>query len=548
MKRAGKIILMFMLVLLMAASYINCKAEEITVAVDEAHFPDQIFRKYITENIDKNKNGVLSQNEIHKVKKIKLWRESKYYINPYDKIDLQGINYFFNLKQLNIYAQKYINLSLLSQQKLLESVCFYSDEQKVWNIPEIKNLKKIIIDDEDIKKIDLSKNMQLEEIKLIHHANTRLKLDLKKNIQLKKINIISKSKKKSKLDFSHNKNLKKVNLKILCSKIIWPQKNHIEDLTFTNPSKKNVKIDLSKNIRLKKLHVNNNFKNKIKLNLSVNKNLVEVWLNTPYSKIVWPKRNNIKKLNIKVRQPNQKMEIKELKRLKNLEVKFVKKDKVKKLNISKCPELKTITVEGKGKLNIINLNEMKRLQNVYIDFGKSLRQIQFTNTPNVKDLGMAGKNITKTNLNSLKKLEYIHVDYCGLKKVDLRNLKQLKELVWNYSKCETMLFKNNKKLEQVEISYNRIKGTLNLSDMSSLWSFYCDHNKITEIYASKKLKEFNFLFCEYNKLKKINLYHTYVEHIYAEHNPTLKAAYLNAWEGVLYYFDKGVKKHYKGKW
>ena len=545
MKRAGKIMLMFMLVLLMAASYINCKAEEITVAVDEAHFPDQIFRKYITKNIDKDKNGVLSQNEIHKVKKIKLWRESKYYINPYDKIDLQGINYFFNLKQLNIYAQKYINLSLLSQQKLLESVCFYSDEQKVWNIPEIKNLKKIIIDDEDIKKIDLSKNIQLEEIKLIHHANTRLKLDLKKNIQLKKINIISKSKKKSKLDFSNNKKLKKVNLEILCSKIIWPQKNHIEDLTFTNQSKKNVKLNLSKNVRLKELHVNNNFKNKIKLNLSVNKNLVEVWLNTPYSKIVWPKRNNIKKLNIKVRQPNQKMEIKELKRLKNLEVKFVKKDKVKKLNISKCPELKTITVEGKGNLNTINLNEMKRLKSVYIEFGKSLRQIHFSKTPNVKDIGITGINIKKMNINSLKKLDYIDVDHCGLKIVDLRNLKKLKYLTWNKSKCETILFKNNKKLENVEIIHNRIKGTLNLSDMSSLWNFYCDHNKIKEIYASKKLKEFNDLSCEYNKLKKINLYHTWVERIYAKHNPTLKVAYLNHWGGALYHFDKGVKKHYK---
>ncbi len=149
------------------------------------------------------------------------------------------------------------------------------------------------------------------------------------------------------------------------------------------------------------------------------------------------------------------------------------------------------------------------------------------------------------NINSLKKLDYIDVDHCGLKRVDLRNLKQLKELIWNYSKCETMLFKNNKKLENVEIIHNRIKGTLNLSDMSSLWNFYCDHNKITEIYASRKLKEFNNLSCEYNKLKKINLYHTYVERIYAKHNPKLKVAYLQYRGAADFHFDKGVKKHYK---
>ena len=490
MKRAGKIMLMFMLVLLMVASYINCKAEETTVAVDEAHFPDEIFRKYITENIDKDKNGVLSQQERENVKKIMMYgpiyildelAPKAYYtrFKPHEKIDLQGIQYFTNLEQLSVYADRIYHLSLVEQNKKLKDLILEGNKEGIFDIPKISSLKTLSLRAGDMQKINISKLRNLEVLYIGNVSQRRLKLDLKKNKKLKEVELSSLSKKKSKLDFS-------------------------------------------KNNRLEKLELNIN-----------------------YSKMIFSKKNHVKKIHMRVKQTSRKQTIKNLKNLKRLEVDFENKDNVREFTVSNCPKLKNIVIEGKGKLHTLNFKQMKRLKNVYIEFGKSLRQIQFTNTPNVKDLRMSGMNIKKVNLNSLKKLKILYAYHCGLKKADLRNLKQLIYLAWRYSKCETMLFKNNKKLENVEIIHNRIKGTLNLSDMSSLWNFNCDHNKIKEIYASKKLKEFNDLSCQYNKLKKINLYHTYVERIYAKHNPRLKVAYLQYRGGSDFHFDKGVKKYYK---
>ena len=498
MKRAGKIILMFIFVLLMGTSYINCKADETTVAVDETHFPDENFRKYIAKNIDKDKNGVLSQQERQNVKEIEIYDQiyikdeeypsgeypsgSYYKPKPYKQLNLQGINYFANLKYLAVYADNVLNLSLIFHNQNLETLILEGDGAESYDIPKIKKLKTVWLRAKDILKINVSKLQNLEFLGVANLSQRKLKLNLRKNVKLKKIDFWSLSKKKSKLDFS-------------------------------------------KNNRLEKLELNIN-----------------------YSRMIFSPKNHVKKIHMRVKQTSRKQTIKNLKNLKRLEVDFENKDNVREFTVSNCPKLYYVNVSGKGKLKTVSLSKMKKLKSVYIEFGKSLRQIHFSKTPNVKNIGISGLNIKKMNINSLKKLHSINVDYCGLKKVDLRNLKQLEKLIWNYSKCETMLFKNNKKLENVEVIHNRIKGTLNLSDMSSLWNFYCDHNKIAEIYASKKLKDFNNLSCEYNKLKKINLYHTYVERIYAKHNPRLKVAYLNAWGGVLYHFDKGVKKHYKEKW
>ena len=489
MKRAGKIILMFIFVLLMGTSYINCKAEETTVAVDEAHFPDEIFRKYITENIDKDKNGVLSQQERENVKEIMIYDpiavleeellqiDGYYRPKPYEQINLQGIQYFTNLERLSVISDSICNLQILEQNKKLKNLSLCRSKEGIFDIPKISSLKTLSLRAGGMR-INISKVRNLEALYIGNASQKRLKLDLKKNKKLKKVELSSLSKKKSKLDFSKN--------------------NRLENLE----------------------------------------------LNINYSRMIFSPKNHVKKILMTVKQTGRKQTIKNLKNLKRLEVDFENKDNVRKFTVSNCPKLKNIIIEGKGKLHTLNFRQMKKLKNVYIEFGKSLRQIQFKKTPNVKDLKMSGMNIKKVNINSLKKLDYLHAYRCGLKKVDLRNLKQLDFLQWCYGKCEKMLFGNNQNLHWVDISHNKIKGKLDLSKCY-IWNFTCDHNKITEIYADRTLKDMNNLSCEYNKLKKINLYHTYVERIYAKHNPKLKVAYLQYRGGSDFHFDKGVKKHYK---
>ena len=62
------------------------------VAVDAAKFPDEGFRKYVSDNIDGNSDGVLSQTEIEGVTEIKV--SCLLYICS----DLKGVEYFINLE------------------------------------------------------------------------------------------------------------------------------------------------------------------------------------------------------------------------------------------------------------------------------------------------------------------------------------------------------------------------------------------------------------------------------------------------------------------
>ena len=66
------------------------------VAVSEANFPDDIFRNYVSEKFDKDKDGSLSANEIAAVREIR--------VSGLGIADLAGVEYFTNLTEL--YCEK----------------------------------------------------------------------------------------------------------------------------------------------------------------------------------------------------------------------------------------------------------------------------------------------------------------------------------------------------------------------------------------------------------------------------------------------------------
>ena len=51
---------------------IETHAAEGDVAIDEAHFPNENFRNYVSREFDTNKDGKLSRDELDKVEEIKI--------------------------------------------------------------------------------------------------------------------------------------------------------------------------------------------------------------------------------------------------------------------------------------------------------------------------------------------------------------------------------------------------------------------------------------------------------------------------------------------
>ena len=76
------------------------------VKINSTNFPDEGFRKYISKNIDRNKDGVLSKAEIKKVTEIKL----EHYEECGNEIGIKwlksNINKSINIDDSNINKRK----------------------------------------------------------------------------------------------------------------------------------------------------------------------------------------------------------------------------------------------------------------------------------------------------------------------------------------------------------------------------------------------------------------------------------------------------------
>jgi hypothetical protein len=88
------------------------------VTIDETTFPDEKFRSYVEENCDTDGNGVLSSEEISAVQTIDVSGDYEYEI-----YNLQGIEYFTNLMELNCRGNSLTTLDVSQNTNLTELEC-----------------------------------------------------------------------------------------------------------------------------------------------------------------------------------------------------------------------------------------------------------------------------------------------------------------------------------------------------------------------------------------------------------------------------------------
>ena len=117
-----------------------------SVAIDEAHFPDQAFRSYITYHFDKDKDGALSQEEIEAVENMELY-DSEESVDLSVLTSLDGLKYFTNLKDFKIYGSDKINnihyIDFTANKSLVRLSCsFFWDSAIDINIKGLDNLEE----------------------------------------------------------------------------------------------------------------------------------------------------------------------------------------------------------------------------------------------------------------------------------------------------------------------------------------------------------------------------------------------------------------------
>lgn len=211
------------------------------VKIDKKHFPDGTFRQAV-KSFDKNKDGYLSSKERKAIKSIKLENEKcSFGPSTRQKLNLKGIAYFPQTKELNIVFYRLKNLKLdklkklktvkledcqkvdgtksdekydFTKNKKLEKLCLKNIGDNVKQISfargnKIKSLELIV--PKQMATVDLSRLSQMDDLQI--HDSEIETIDLKKCVSLKKIWICN------------NKNLKE---------LIFGANSELEELVASN--------------------------------------------------------------------------------------------------------------------------------------------------------------------------------------------------------------------------------------------------------------------------------------------------------------------------
>ena len=231
---------------------VSAAEERKNVSVDEAHFPDNAFRSYVSAEFDKNQDGILSESEIQSVTSMNLWD---------DQItNLEGIGYFTMLTNLRMKSkasacdlsanEKLETLQIIECQMTsldlskcrnlqVVNVSSGSEYEHEWNLtgviwPEENHIQKMrfsnirladqifsefpYLTDLEMERpeIDLACFPNLEKLLLTAFENEGVAecppLDVSKNPNLKRLESMYAIPPCDTLDFSHNQKLERVSI------------------------------------------------------------------------------------------------------------------------------------------------------------------------------------------------------------------------------------------------------------------------------------------------------------------------------------------------
>ena len=192
------------------ASYANGDVE-----INKDNFPDENFRKYVSDNFDKKpRNGKLSDGELDNVK----WID----ISDKSVTSLQGIEHFKNLTHLNCSGNKLTKLDVSNNRNLTILKCNRNQLNSL-DVKNNKNLTYLCCFDNSLTSLDVSNNKNLTHLDCCD--NKLASLDVRNNKNLTYLYCFGNS--LTSLDLSNNKNL----IKLSCNH------NNLTSLDLSNNKK-----------------------------------------------------------------------------------------------------------------------------------------------------------------------------------------------------------------------------------------------------------------------------------------------------------------------
>ena len=149
------------------------KATGIVIAAN--NFPDEEFRKFVSDNFDKDNDGVLSEEEANNVREINIGgREA-------NVVTLKGIEHFKNLETLYCYEMGLTSLDVSKNTALKNLYCMYTEITSL-DVSKNTELETLACQMTGITSLDVSKNLDLRELDCINTEITSLNIGNNPNL------------------------------------------------------------------------------------------------------------------------------------------------------------------------------------------------------------------------------------------------------------------------------------------------------------------------------------------------------------------------------
>lgn len=346
----------------------EAKTDYGSVAIDEAHFPSEAFRKYIAENFDGDSDGTLVSDEI---------RNAKIIMNEgdYEFGSLKGIEYLKNLKQLS-----------LAEEDLTEVDVNQNSELQILSVSM----------NENITKIDTKHNPKLRVFTTYELSNLA-DVDITENKELRWF--AAGSSKIDNLDISNNLYLKRCEV----------------------PSTQLKSINISNNKKLQALNIESTQISEI--NTSNNRDLYEFYFNdTPISKVDFTKNWNLTQIQAR----STKLKELDLSHCKALTLLWIGETEITDLDLANNKFFSELSAGG-SKLERLDLSGKIDLKTIEIPNTK-VKSLDLSSARGLVGLDISNTPIKKLNLRKNVNLHRLEISGTPIKTLDISNNNELTKI------------------------------------------------------------------------------------------------------------------------
>ena len=431
------------------------------VSINTASFPDNVFRDYVSQNFDTDRNGTLSDAEIAAIEYIE--------VRERGISSLRGIENFTALRDIDCSRNNITELDL-SNNTLLEYLGCENNALTALDVSHnpllrIINLNNLIDEDNysddgshgfsdnysrnNLSVLDVSNNPELEEL-FIDGSSVSV-LDLSNNTKLRMLHCINDN--LSVLDVSNCPNLES----------LLPCDNNLTVL------------DVSNNIALVSLDVSGNPLTAI--NVRSNPNLIFLCYN----------RTHVRTADVS----NNPMLV---------DLRFWSTD-LEALDVRNCPNLQLLHCHD-SKITSLTLGNHPYLRELQCGWNQ-ITALDVSNAPSLAALGCQSNQLTTLDVSRNTALQELSCNDNQINTLDVTRCTELRELNCQNNQINALDVTRCTELRELNCQNNQINA-LDVTRCTELRVLRCQNNRINELDVTR-CTSLEYLYCYANKLTELDV-------------------------------------------